>query len=141
MVTTLRLPLPNCTKFDSYQTRVNQLLLTQNVQISIVFHSVKSIIMKIKEWHHVFLTSNISGKTWSNCTCRGYFENVRTSRFQICTWFWKLTKICGSNRAKQNIQLFVPVLYIWRCICRIRLDIVYRLIVSLLPKLTYLHPI
>ena len=46
----------------------NQLLLTQNVQISIVFLSVKSIIMKIKEWHHVSLTSNISAKTWSNCT-------------------------------------------------------------------------
>ena len=56
---------------------LNQLLLTQNVQISIVFLSVKSIIMKIKEWHHVSLTSNISGKTWSNCTCRGCFENVR----------------------------------------------------------------
>ena len=40
----------------------NQLLLTQNVQISIVFLSVKSIIMKIKEWHHVSLTSNISAK-------------------------------------------------------------------------------
>ena len=40
------------------------------------------------------------------------FENIRTSRFQICPWFWKLTKICGSNRAKQNIQLFLPVLYI-----------------------------
>ena len=32
----------------------HQLLLTQNVQISIVFLSVKSIIIKIKEWnpHH-----------------------------------------------------------------------------------------
>ena len=60
---------------------------------------------------HVSLTSNISAKTWSNCTCRGCFENVRTSRFQICPWFCKLTKICGSNGAKQNIQLFLPVLY------------------------------
>ena len=74
---------------------ITTLLLIQNVQISIVFLSVKSIIMKIKEWHHVSLTSNISGKTWSNCTCRGCFENIRTSRFQICPWFWKLTKICG----------------------------------------------
>ena len=87
-----------------------QLLLTQNAQISIVFLSVKSIIRKIKEWPHVSLTSNISAKTWSNCAWRGCFENVRTSRFQICPWFWKLTKICGSNRAKQNIQLFVPAL-------------------------------
>ena len=90
----------------------NQLLLTQNVQISIVFLLVKSIIMKIKEWYHVSLTSNISAKTWSNCTCRGCFENVRTSRFQICPWFWKSTKICGSNRAKQNITDFFPLLYI-----------------------------
>ena len=89
-----------------------QLLLAQNVQISIVFLSVKSIIMKIKEWYHVSLTSNISAKTWSNWTCRGCFENVRTSRFQICPWFWKSTKICGSNRAKQNVQLFLPVLHI-----------------------------
>ena len=45
----------------------NQLLLTQNVQIStIVFLSVKSIIRKIKEWYHVSSTSNISAKTWSN---------------------------------------------------------------------------
>ena len=34
-----------------------QLLSTQNVLISIVFLSVKSIIMKIKEWHHESLTS------------------------------------------------------------------------------------
>ena len=88
-----------------------QLLLTQIVQISIVFLSVKSIIMKIKEWYHVSLTSNISAKTWSNCTCRGCFENIRTSRFQICPWFWKLTKICGSNRANQNIKLFCELLY------------------------------
>ena len=66
----------------------NQLILKENLQISIVFLSVKSIIMKIKEWHHVFLTSNISGKTWSNCTCSGCFENIRTNRFQICPWFW-----------------------------------------------------
>ena len=69
--------------------------LEQIVQISVIFISNKSISMKIKEW--------------SNCKCRGSFENVRTSRFQICPWFWRLTKIC--NRAKQNMQLFLPVLY------------------------------
>ena len=83
-----------------------QLILTQNVQISIVFLSDKSIIMKIKEWHHVSLTLNISVKTLSNCTCRECFENLRTSRFHICPWFWKLSKICGRNGAKQNIELF-----------------------------------
>ena len=38
------------------------LLLTQNVHISIVFLSVKLIIMKFKEWDHSSLTSNISAK-------------------------------------------------------------------------------
>ena len=43
-----------------------QLLLAQNVQISIVFLSVKSIIMKIKEWHHESLTSkgSLQKKGW-----------------------------------------------------------------------------
>ena len=59
-----------------------QLLLTQNAQISIVFLSVKSIIMKIKEWYHVYLTPNISAKTWSNWTSRGGFEIVR--------WRWSM---------------------------------------------------
>ena len=90
----------------------NQLLLAQNIQISIIFLSVKSIIIEIKDSNHVSLTSNISAKTWSNCTCRGCFENVRTSRFQICSWLWKLTKSCGRNRSKQNMQLFLPALYI-----------------------------
>ena len=84
----------------------NQLILTENLEISIVFFSIKSIIMKIKEWYHLSLTSNISAKNWSNCTCRGCFENLKTSRLQICPWFWKLTKICRSNWAKQNIGLF-----------------------------------
>ena len=90
---------------------LNQLLLTQNVQISIVFLSVKSIIMKIKEWHHVSLTSNISGKTWSNCTCKGCFEIVITSRFQNWPWFWKLPNFCGSNRGKQHTTNLFPPLY------------------------------
>ena len=89
----------------------NQLLLAQNIQISIIFLSVKSIIIEIKDSNHLSLTSNISAKTWSNWTCRGCFGNVRTSRFQICPWFWKSTKICGSNRAKQNITDFFPLLY------------------------------
>ena len=93
---------------------LNQLLLIQNVQISIVFLSVKSIIMKIKEWHHVSLTSNISAKTWSNCTSRGCFENVRTSRFQIFPWFWKLTKICGSKYKIQQSFLHYCIYHIFQ---------------------------
>ena len=59
------------------------------------------------------LTSNISAKTWSNWTCRGCFGNVRTSRFQICPWFWKSTKICGSNRAKQKYhRLFSTTVHV-----------------------------
>ena len=37
---------------------INQLLLTQNVQISIIFLSVKYIVIRIKKWYHVSLTSN-----------------------------------------------------------------------------------
>ena len=81
----------------------HQLLLTQNVQISIVFLSVKSIIIEIKDSNHLSLTSNISAKTWSNWTCRGYFENVRTSRsvpgFEIWPRFVGVkeqNKICNS---------------------------------------------
>ena len=85
--------------------------MEQIVQISVIFISNKSIIIEIKDSNHVSLTSNISAKTWSNWTCRGCFGNVRTSRFQICPWFWKSTKICGSNRAKQNITDFFPLLY------------------------------
>ena len=85
-----------------------QLILTKNVQISIVSPSVKSILMKIREWYHVSLTSNTSAKTLSNCTCSGCFENVR---LQICPWFWKCTKICGSNRVKQNTTYFLQSLY------------------------------
>ena len=55
----------------------------------------------LKSAPDIFKT-NISAKTWSNCTCRGRFENVMTSRFQMCPWFWKSTKICGIDRAKQN---------------------------------------
>ena len=80
--------------------------------VSVIFISNKSIIMKIKEWYHVSLTSNISAKTWSNCTCRGCFEIVRTCRFQNWPWFWKSSKICGSNRAKQNTTDFSARLYI-----------------------------
>ena len=40
-----------------------QLLFTQNVQISIIFLSVKSIVIRIKKWYHVSLTSDIAAKT------------------------------------------------------------------------------
>ena len=83
--------------------------LEEIVQISVIFISNKSNSKKIKEWYHVSLTSNISGKTWSNCTCRGCFEIVGTSRFH--NWFWKLSKIYGSNRAKQNTMNLFPLLY------------------------------
>ena len=47
------------------------------------------------------LTSNISAKTWSKCTCRGCFENV----LQIDQDLWD-----GSNRAKQiTTDLWSPL--------------------------------
>ena len=102
----LKIILVDIGTFDGKQP-----FLEQIIQISVIFISNKSISMTKKERHNVSLTSNISAKTWSNCTFRGRFEIVRTSRFQICPWFWRFTKICGSNRAKQNIQFFLPVLY------------------------------
>ena len=90
-----------------------KLLFTQNVQISIIFLSVKSIVIRIKKWYHVSLTSNISAKTWSNCTSRGCFEIFRTSRFQNWPWFWKSSKIWGSNRQKQNTTNLWSQLYIY----------------------------
>ena len=87
-----------------------QLLLAQKVQILIVFLSVQSISMKIKECYHVSLISNISAKTWSNWIYRGSFEIVRTSKFQGSR-FWKLTNNCGSNWAKQNTTNLFPPLY------------------------------
>ena len=76
--------------------------LKQIVQISVIFISYISIIMKIQKWYPVSLTPNISAKTWPNCTCRGCFENIRTCRFQICPWFWKLANICGMGVIEQN---------------------------------------
>ena len=86
--------------------------LEQIVQISVNFISNKSKLMKRKEWYHVSLTSNISAKTWSNWTCRGCFEIVRTSSFQNWHWFWNLSKICWSNRTKQNTTNLWSQLYI-----------------------------
>ena len=60
--------------------------------------SVKLIIIKIKECYQVSVT-------WSNCIWMGCFE-------WNWPWFWKLCKICGSNRAKQNTTDFSPRLYI-----------------------------
>ena len=42
------------------------------------------VFMKIKEWYQVSLISNIFAKTWSNCTCRGCFENIR-ARVKLLT--------------------------------------------------------
>ena len=71
--------------------------LEQIVQISVIFISNKSIIKKIKKWYLVSLTSIISAKTWSNWTYRGCFENVRTSRFQIC--------LCQRIHKMSNVHL------------------------------------
>ena len=90
----------------------DQLIFTQNVQISIIFLSVKSIVIRIKKWYHVSLTSNISAQNRSKCTSSGCFENVRTSRFQNWPWFWKSSKIWVSNRAKQNTTNLWSRLYI-----------------------------
>ena len=76
----------------------NQLLLAQNIQISIIFLSVKSIIIEIKDSNHLSLTSNISAKTWSNWTCRGCFDIVRT------TWISNLSQVLKIDQSKQARQ-------------------------------------
>ena len=88
--------------------------LDQIIHICVTFISIKfqkKNFKKRKEWYLVSLTSNISAKISSNCIWRGCFEIVRTSRFQNWPLFWKLSKICGSNRAKQNITNSFPPLY------------------------------
>ena len=82
-----------------------------NVQTSIIFLSVKSIVVRFKKWYHVSLTSNISAKTWSNCTSRGCFKIVRTSRFQNWPWFWKSSKIWGSNNFQLNKIQYTVFMY------------------------------
>ena len=80
--------------------------LEQIVQIS-----NKSKLLKTKEWNHMSFTSIISAKTWSNWTFWGCFEIFRTSRFQNLHCFWNLSKICESNRAKQNTKNLRSQLY------------------------------
>ena len=100
----------------------NLLVLTFSKHpLHVQFDQVLAEIFEVKDtWGHSFifliidlvsLTSNISTKTWSRWTCRGCFEIIRTSRFQNWPWFWKLSKICGSNRAKQNTTDFSARLY------------------------------
>ena len=52
-----------------------------------------------------FLLLNYSYKSWSNLASRDSFGMLRMSRLQNCLWFWKLTKICRSNWAKQKTKL------------------------------------
>ena len=61
--------------------------------------------MKIKEWHHVILIQISQAKLDQIVHVGGVLKTSGPADF-------KLTKICVSHRAKQNIQLFVPVLYI-----------------------------
>ena len=85
----------------------NQLLLTQDVQISIVFLSFSQI-----NYHEnkIMASCVFNLKYLSQNLVKLYVYGVFW-KHQICPWFQKLNKICRSNRVKQNIKLFVPVLY------------------------------
>ena len=54
-------------------------------------------------WSFVLL--NYFYKSWSNLASRDSFGMLRMSRLQNCPWFWKLTKICRSNLAKEKTKL------------------------------------
>ena len=54
-------------------------------------------------WSFVLL--NYFYKSWSNLASRDSFGMLRMSRLQNCPWFWKLTKICRSNWAKEKTNL------------------------------------
>ena len=69
--------------------------------------------MKIKECYHVSWTPNISAKTWSNCPYRGCFENVRTSRFQICPLFWKFVGVTEQNKIFNSLCQYCISIYRW----------------------------
>ena len=84
-----------------------QLLSTQNVQISIVFLSVKSIIMKIKEWYHVSSTSNISAKTWSNV--EGDLKTSRPADFKSGFENWQ--RFVGVIEQKKYWTLCASTVY------------------------------
>ena len=93
----------------------NQLLLAQNIQISIIFLSVKSIIIKIKEWDHMSLTSNISAKTWSNWTCRGVLKMSGPAVFKSVPGFENWPRFVGvieQNKIYQTYDHLCTYLYI-----------------------------
>ena len=60
--------------------------------------------MKIKEWYHVSLTSNISAKTWSNCTC--VLKMLGPADFKSVPGFENWPRFVGV--IEQN---FFPLLY------------------------------
>ena len=47
---------------------------------------------------------------WTIC-CKNCSVHHQRCSFQLCPWFWKLTKIYGSNWAKQNIPKLWSQLY------------------------------
>ena len=68
-------PKSRCTHWNSNFHHLSPpAILAQNFQISVIFISNKQIIRKIKEWHHVSLTSNISylGKNLFENVSRGW---------------------------------------------------------------------
>ena len=67
----------------------------------IIYHEIK------KNGIMCLLPQISQPKFWSNCTCRGCFEIVRTAYFKSVPDFEN--KICGCDRSKQNK---LPPLYI-----------------------------
>ena len=61
-------------------------------------------------WSFVLL--NYFYKSCSNVASWDSFGMLRMSRLQNCPWFWKLTKICSCNLAKQKTKLSFHLIFL-----------------------------
>ena len=66
---------------------LNRTIFGSNYSDFCFFHLLKSILMKKREWYLVYLTSNISAKTWSNCTYKECFETSGIADFKSVPGF------------------------------------------------------
>ena len=87
-----------------------QLLVTQNVQISIIFLSVKYIVIRIKKMVSCIFNLKYLCQNLIKLHKQGVW-NCQNQQIQNWHWFWKFAKIWGSNRAKQNKTNLWSLLY------------------------------
>ena len=79
--------------------------MLKKVEIFQVFHSrSKNGLLS--------LAAARSGRTWLLLVLR-WLDSYCVKIFMCCSWFWKLTKICESNSAKQNRYTVDSVIRMW----------------------------